>query len=86
MRLLLLKMSETNPETPAESSVAGAPENPEAKLLESIESSAGKTGPRRGRKKVLYIVILVLVLILGLALAKEGFHPFPVIPPTPAYP
>ena len=79
-------MSETNPETPPESSATGIPENPEAKLLESIESSTGKPGSKRGRRKLLYIVILIAVLILGLALARDGFHPFPIIPPTPAYP
>ena len=67
--------SETNPEP-----------NPEAKLLEGITSGKGDAGSKRGRKKLLYIIILAAVLILGLALARDGFHPFPVIPPTPAYP
>jgi len=79
-------MSEISPQTRPESNTAGTPENPEAKLLESIESSAGKPGSKRGRRKLLYIVILVAVLILGLALTQNGFHPFPIIPPTPAYP
>ena len=55
-------------------------------MLEGITSGNGKPDSKRGRKKLLYIIILAAVLILGLALARDGFHPFPVIPPTPAYP
>ncbi len=72
-------MSDASPENNAEPS-------PEAKLLEGLNSQPEKAKSKRGRKKVLYIIVLVLILILGLALTKEGFHPFPVIPPTPAYP
>jgi hypothetical protein len=60
--------------------------DPEAELLKSITSSTGNAKGKRGRRKLLYMIILVLVLILGLELARDGFHPFPVIPPTPAYP
>jgi hypothetical protein len=72
-------MSETGPENNPEP-------NAEAKLLEGLTSQPGKTGSKRGRRKLLYILVLITVLILGLALTKGGFHPFPVIPPTPAYP
>ncbi len=72
-------MSEIGPETNPEPS-------PEEKLLEGLSSQPEKAKSKRGRKKLLYIIVLILVLILGLALTKEGYHPFPVIPPTPAYP